>query len=88
MAGLFFLNGITQIEQEGKCKNIVKHMKTLFRIYALHTLTKQGSALGVSRYLAPEHFRMMSEQLMKEYLMIRPHMLNLIEAFELNDNLV
>lgn len=30
----------------------------------------------------------MQEQLFSEYLTIRPHMLNLIESYELNDNLV
>jgi len=63
-------------------------MRTLFRIYVLHTLTKTGSALAVSRYLSPDQFRLMNEQLFKEYRLIRPQLLNLIEAFELHDNLV
>ena len=40
MTGLFFYNGIADLEKQGTCKNLVAHMKCLFRIYALHTILK------------------------------------------------
>lgn len=61
-------------------------MRVLFRIFCLHSITTQGAALAQSQYLAPEHFRMISELLQEEYRNIRPQMLNLIEAFEFDDN--
>jgi len=88
MTALYFYNGIQQLEKESKCKNLVKHMKCLFRIFCLHSLTTQGAALAQSQYLTPEHFRMITELLQEEYRTIRPHMLNLIEASELDDNIM
>lgn len=88
MTALYFFNGINQIEKEGVDKNIVKYMRVLFRIYCLHTITTQGAALAASQYLSPEQFRMASEALQQEYVTIRPHMLNLIEAFEMDDNMI
>ena len=63
-------------------------MRVLFRIFALHSATTQGSALAQSQYLTPEQFRMITELLQEEYRTIRPQMLNLVEAFELDDNIV
>ena len=40
MTGLFFYDGIADLEKQGTCKNLVAHMKCLFRIYALHTILK------------------------------------------------
>jgi len=87
MTGLYFLNGINQLEKDGKCKNLLKHLRVLFRIFALHSVTTQGSALAQSQYLSPEQFRMVHELLQEEYRTIRPQMLNLIEAFELDENI-
>lgn len=44
--------------------------------------------MAQSQYLTPEHFRMISELLQEEYRNIRPQMLNLIEATELDDNIM
>jgi hypothetical protein len=88
MTALYFYNGIQQLEKDSSCKNMVKHMKCLFRIFCLHSLTTQGAALAQSQYLTPEHFRMISELLQEEYRTIRPQMLNLIEASELDDNIM
>ena len=87
MTGLYFLNAINQLEKDGKCKNLLKHLRVLFRIFALHSVTTQGQALAQSQYLSPEQFRMIHELLQEEYRTIRPQMLNLIEAFELDDNI-
>ncbi len=72
MTALYFFNGINQFESQGTCKNLIKHMRVLFRIFCLHSITTQGAALAQSQYLAPEHFRMISELLQEEYRNIRP----------------
>lgn len=87
MTALFFLNGINDFEKSGACKNLIANLRTLFRIFALHTLTKHGAALAISNYLTPNHFRQINEQLLSEYHVIRPNMLSLIEAYELDDNI-
>lgn len=86
MTGLYFFNGIALLEKEASCKQMVNHMSTLFRIYCLHSITTQGSALAQSQYMSPAQLRLVSEALHNEYRIIRPQMLNLIEAFELDDN--
>ena len=89
MTALYFWNGINNFDKkEGSCKNLVAHMKILFRILCLHYITTHGAALAFSQYLTPEHFRFASEALQENYRVIRPHMLNLVEAFELDDNIV
>jgi len=88
MTALYFLNGIHHLEKEGTDKNLIKHLKCLFRIFCLNTITTQGAALAMSQYLSPEQFRQSSEALQQEYRDIRPQMLNLIEAFELDDNVI
>ena len=88
MTAQFFFEAIQDFESNGTCKNILIHLKTLFRIFALHTLTKTGVALAQSRYLSPENFRAMNSQLLQEYTVIRPHMLSLVESFEMDDNVL
>jgi hypothetical protein len=72
MTALYFLNGIHGIEKDGACKNLVKHMKGLFRIFCLNTITTQGAALAASQYLSPEQFRQAAEALQLEFRDIRP----------------
>ena len=88
MTGLYFLNGINQFESQGTCKNLIKHMRVLFRIFCLHSVTTQGAALAQTQYMSPEQFRMVNDLLQEEYRNIRPQMLNLIEAFEMDDNIL
>ena len=57
MTALFFLNGISDVEKANGCTNLVTHLKTLFRIFALHTLIYKSGALGNSNYLTPSQFR-------------------------------
>ena len=72
MTAKFFYEGITNFEAQGNCKNLVKHFKTLFRIFALFHLTKIGAPLALSKYLTPQHFRQIQQQLLSEYKLIRP----------------
>lgn len=53
MTALFFYNGISEVEASNGCKNLVVHLKTMFRIFALNTICKQGAALAISNYLTP-----------------------------------
>ena len=63
MTGLYFWNGIAQAEKDGIDKNLAIHLRVLFRIFCLHSVTTQGAALAVSQYLSPEQFRTASEVL-------------------------
>lgn len=87
MTGFYFYKGIEKLDISTD-KVLVKHLHTLFRIYCLDTIIKDGHALGISGHLKPEHFRMIHELVYEEYKTIRPQMLNIIEAFELNDNIL
>ena len=42
----------------------------------------------MSQYLSPEQFKFVNEALLEEYRIIRPQMLNLVEAFEFDDNIL
>lgn len=88
MTALYFLNGIDHAEKEGTCKNLIKHMRVLFKIFCLHSVTNQGAALALSQYLSPEQFRMAHELLQEQYKVIRPQILNLIESFEYDDSIM
>lgn len=89
MTGLYFFNSVTHLEKEPAiCPNLVKNMKILFRIFCLHTITTNGAALASSQYLTPEQFHTLTDLLHEEYRAIRPQMLNLIEAFEFDDNMM
>jgi hypothetical protein len=72
MTGLYFLNGINQFESQGTCKNLIKHMRVLFRIFCLHSVTTQGAALAQTQYMSPEQFRIVNDLLQEEYRNIRP----------------
>lgn len=63
MTALYFLNGILALEKSGTDKNLIVHLKGLFRIFALNAITTQGAALAMSQYLSPEQFRQASEAL-------------------------
>ena len=60
----------------------------MFRIYCYDTLLKDGASLAVSQHLTPDHFNMIQDLLFEENRNLRPQMLNLIEAFELDDNVL
>lgn len=86
MVAFYFFKGIEKLDISTD-KNLIRHLWTMFRIYCLHTITKDGHALGISGHLTPAHFRMIHEALNKEYTNIRPHMLNIVESFGFDDNM-
>lgn len=86
MTALYFQQGLEKFQSESTCKVLHQHLRCLLRIYCLHTLTTHGAALASAQYLKPSDFRAAKEALYGEYRAIRPQVLNLIEAFELDDN--
>jgi hypothetical protein len=62
MIAFYYLKGIEKLDISTD-KNIIKHFKTMFRIFCLESLMKDGSALGMNNHLTPVHFRMINELL-------------------------
>jgi hypothetical protein len=87
MTAVYFHKGIDRLDISTD-KSLVRHLKRALRIYCLDSLLKEGSALALNQHLTPEHFRIMYEVVYKEYRDMRPQMLNLVEAFEFDENIL
>jgi hypothetical protein len=87
MTGVYFLKGIKHLSNSTD-PNLVKHLHSLFRIFCLDTIIKDGHSLAISRHLSPEHYRMIHELQYEEYRAVRPQLLNLVEAIDFDDNIL
>ena len=62
MIAQFFHKGIQSLDATVD-KNIIRHMKNMFRIFCLDVILKDGFSLAMAQHLSSKHFRMVSDLL-------------------------
>lgn len=87
----YFIAANCAIKGVGKLRvdidsQIGTHLNTLIRIFCYNTLLTKAAPLAVTHYLKPGHFQTINSLLNEDIKTIRPQVLNLIEAYEMDDN--
>lgn len=87
MIGLYYLQGIERLPYQTD-KNIIKHMKTIYRIWLGNTIMKYSDSLLETGFVPPETFSIVSENFYADLALIRPAFLSIVESAKFGDNYI
>ena len=87
ISSMFAHNAINKMGIESDKQTIV-HLKRMLRIFCLNSLLKNASTLAVIHHLFQEHYATLQVLQSKEIVALRPQILNLIESFEYDKNIL